>query len=134
MLAIVPRPVKAVLLLFPIEEAGETLRKDKDKLIAKEGQPKVDDTIFWVKQKVRNSYQRFFVDSDVSLKDIERLRHYWTYPCYRERAFVFDLVWCSTSSLPFNTRLGFNLLPRVLFRSSYLNAKVCIHFLTRSHG
>lgn len=54
-LAVVPRPVRAVLLLFPIDEAGESLRKYQDELIAKEGQLKVDDTIFWVKQKVRNS-------------------------------------------------------------------------------
>lgn len=52
MLALVPRPVNAVLLLFPIEETGEAFRKREDERIAKEGQPKVDDTIFWVKQKV----------------------------------------------------------------------------------
>jgi len=54
-LALVPRPVKAVLLLFPIDEAGEILRKFQDELIAQEGQPKVDDTIFWVKQKISNA-------------------------------------------------------------------------------
>jgi len=52
MLHSVGRPVKAVLLLFPIEKAGEELRKLEDERITKDGQPKIDDTIFWVKQKV----------------------------------------------------------------------------------
>ena len=52
MLKSVERPVKAVLLLFPIEKAGEASRKEEDERITKEGQPKIDDTIFWVKQKV----------------------------------------------------------------------------------
>jgi len=57
MLGSVERPVKAVLLLFPIEEAGEEDRKVEDEQISRDGQPKIDDTIFWVKQKVfRPSY------------------------------------------------------------------------------
>jgi len=45
--------VKAVILLFPIDELGESERKKEDERLAKDGQSQVDDTIFWVKQTVR---------------------------------------------------------------------------------
>jgi ubiquitin carboxyl-terminal hydrolase L3 len=46
----VPKPVKAVVLLFPIDEDGEARRKEEDERIGREGQPKIDPSIFWVKQ------------------------------------------------------------------------------------
>lgn len=52
----VPGPVKALVLLFPIEPEGEERRKREDLRIAKEGQPKLDKTIFWVKQTVSCYY------------------------------------------------------------------------------
>ena len=52
MLAMVPGPVKAVVLLYPIEESGDAKSKEEDERLQLEGQPKIDDTIFWVKQKV----------------------------------------------------------------------------------
>ncbi|KAF9522887.1 hypothetical protein CPB83DRAFT_863841 [Crepidotus variabilis] len=55
MLAIVPKPVKAVILLFPIEETGEAERKVEDERIKSEGNAKIDDTIFWVKQTISNA-------------------------------------------------------------------------------
>ncbi|KAH9475517.1 Ubiquitin carboxyl-terminal hydrolase 3 [Psilocybe cubensis] len=55
MLAIVPRPVKAVVLLFPIDADGEARRAEEDSKIAREGQPKIDNTIFWVKQTISNA-------------------------------------------------------------------------------
>ena len=45
--------MKAVILLFPIDGLGEAERKEEDERLAKDGQPQVDDTIFWVKQTVR---------------------------------------------------------------------------------
>jgi hypothetical protein len=48
----VPGPVKALVLLFPIETEGEERRKREDARIATEGQPMLDDTIFWIKQTV----------------------------------------------------------------------------------
>ena len=48
----VPGPVKAVILLFPIDTEGEEKRKREDARIATEGQPMLDNTIFWVKQTV----------------------------------------------------------------------------------
>jgi len=55
LLDMVPQPVKAVVLLFPIETEGEAKRKEEDERIAKEGQPKIDPTIFWVKQTISNA-------------------------------------------------------------------------------
>jgi ubiquitin carboxyl-terminal hydrolase L3 len=47
----VSQPVKAVILLFPdVKEIAEQ-RKAEDIEIAK-GQPKLDKTIFWIKQTV----------------------------------------------------------------------------------
>ena len=48
----VPSPVKAVILLFPIDAEGEERRKCDDTRIAKEGQPMLDSTFFWMKQTV----------------------------------------------------------------------------------
>jgi hypothetical protein len=48
----VPGPVKAIVLLFPIDADGEEKRKREDARIATEGQPMLDKTIFWVKQTV----------------------------------------------------------------------------------
>ncbi len=46
--------MKAVILLFPIDgKLGEAERKEDDERLAKDGQPQVDNTIFWVKQTVR---------------------------------------------------------------------------------
>lgn len=51
----VPKPVKAVVLLFPISEAYEKKRKEEDARIAKEGQHPIDPTILWIKQTVRSN-------------------------------------------------------------------------------
>jgi ubiquitin carboxyl-terminal hydrolase L3 len=55
LLSFVPRPVKAVILLFPIDEAGDVERKKEDERIAKQGQPKLDDTVLWLKQHISNA-------------------------------------------------------------------------------
>jgi len=55
LLAFVPKPVKAVVLLFPIDAEGEARRKAEDEKVAREGQPGVDNTIFWVKQTISNA-------------------------------------------------------------------------------
>jgi hypothetical protein len=49
----VPRAVKAVVLVFPYGEALAR-RNAEDERIAKEGGPKVDGSVFWVKQTVSN--------------------------------------------------------------------------------
>ncbi|KAF8178061.1 hypothetical protein BJ912DRAFT_856401 [Pholiota molesta] len=55
LLSLVPKPVKAVILLFPIDAQYETKRFEEDERIAKEGQPKLEDTIFFVKQTIGNA-------------------------------------------------------------------------------
>lgn len=51
-----PGPVKAVVLLFPIDAEGEEKRKREDARIAKEGQAMLDNNIFWVKQTVSSFF------------------------------------------------------------------------------
>ncbi|KAF8970947.1 cysteine proteinase [Flammula alnicola] len=55
LLSMVPKPVKAVVLLFPIDAESEARRKEEDERITKDGQPKLDNTIFWVKQTIGNA-------------------------------------------------------------------------------
>ena len=51
LLALVPHPVHAVVLLFPIDDALEAVKKEED---AKTYE--VDPTVFWMKQTVRLPY------------------------------------------------------------------------------
>ncbi|ELU44610.1 ubiquitin carboxyl-terminal hydrolase, family 1 domain-containing protein [Rhizoctonia solani AG-1 IA] len=55
LLAMVPSPSKAVVLLFPITDATEQKRKDDDERLAKEAQPDIDPTLIYIKQTVRIS-------------------------------------------------------------------------------
>ena len=59
----VPQPVKAVILLFPITPDYETKRLTEDRQIKEEGQHPVDPTIIWIKQTVRilSMHSRFRV-------------------------------------------------------------------------
>ncbi|KAJ6621320.1 peptidase C12 ubiquitin carboxyl-terminal hydrolase 1 [Mycena sp. CBHHK59/15] len=54
LLAMVPQPVKAVVLLFPISEESEAKRKAEDAKII-QGQAKLDPTILWIKQTISNA-------------------------------------------------------------------------------
>jgi hypothetical protein len=49
----VPQPVKAIILLFPISETLERTRKEEDAKIDKDGQDPIDHTIIFFKQTVR---------------------------------------------------------------------------------
>lgn len=55
LLAMVPGPSKAILLVFPISEATEKKRKEDDERIAKEGQPDIDPTLIYMKQTISNA-------------------------------------------------------------------------------
>ncbi|KAF9035229.1 hypothetical protein BJ165DRAFT_1510924 [Panaeolus papilionaceus] len=55
LLNMVPGPVKAVVLLFPIDDESDAKRRVEDERIKKEGQPKLDPTVFWMKQKIGNA-------------------------------------------------------------------------------
>lgn len=48
----VPQPVKALVLLFPISPKYEQNRIEEDQRIAKEGQHPVDPTLLWIRQTV----------------------------------------------------------------------------------
>lgn len=57
----VPDGVKAVTLLFPCSGAIATKRKEEDEMIAAQGQPPIDHTIFWMKQTVCSIHRVSFV-------------------------------------------------------------------------
>jgi ubiquitin carboxyl-terminal hydrolase L3 len=53
LLNLVPEPVKAVILLFPIRGKLDELRKREEEEIKEKGAVPVDPTVFWIKQTVR---------------------------------------------------------------------------------
>ncbi|KAH9973188.1 peptidase C12 ubiquitin carboxyl-terminal hydrolase 1 [Lactifluus volemus] len=55
LLGLVPKPVKAVILLFPIRGKLEELRKTEEAQIKERGQVPVDPTVFWIKQTISNA-------------------------------------------------------------------------------
>ncbi|KZT65758.1 peptidase C12, ubiquitin carboxyl-terminal hydrolase 1 [Daedalea quercina L-15889] len=55
LLAMVPQPVEAVILLFPISEYYETRRKEEDENIKNQGQHPIDPTVFYIKQTIGNA-------------------------------------------------------------------------------
>jgi len=56
LLALVPQPVKAVVLLFPDFQARKTALQEEDaRIAAAGGQPHIDPTLFYVRQKVSNA-------------------------------------------------------------------------------
>ncbi|KAG9104920.1 ubiquitinyl hydrolase 1 [Ceratobasidium sp. 370] len=71
LLAMVPAPSKAILLIFPITEATEQKRKEDDARLAKEKQPDVDPTLIYIKQThvARLNIER--------ATDLKRMRNNW---------------------------------------------------------
>jgi len=55
LLAMVPGPSKAILLVFPITDAIEQKRKEDDARLATEKQPDVDPTLIYIKQTIPNA-------------------------------------------------------------------------------
>ncbi|KAJ2928411.1 hypothetical protein H1R20_g8676, partial [Candolleomyces eurysporus] len=55
MLAIVTKPTKAVILLFPDVPEAKAHQKEEDARIARDGQPHLDPTVFYVKQTIGNA-------------------------------------------------------------------------------
>ena len=55
LLDLVAKPVKAVILLFPIRGKLEELRQQEEAKLKEEGEERVpiDPTVFWIKQTVR---------------------------------------------------------------------------------
>ncbi|KAF8885574.1 cysteine proteinase [Gymnopilus junonius] len=96
LLDFVPKPVKAVVLLFPIDAEGDARKKAEDEKIAKEGQPEVDNTIFFVKQTISNACGTIglihaLANSDVTLSPtgpLQKFIHEYKTPL--ERAHVLE--------------------------------------------
>ncbi|KAK2467558.1 hypothetical protein APHAL10511_000413 [Amanita phalloides] len=55
LLGLVPQPVNAVILLFPITPEIQAQHEAEDEALATEGQPEVDKTIMWMKQTIGNA-------------------------------------------------------------------------------
>jgi len=55
LLDMVPRPSKAVVLLFPITDTLEAKRKDEQTRISQNGQHPIDPSTFWMKQTIGNA-------------------------------------------------------------------------------
>ncbi|PFH45443.1 hypothetical protein AMATHDRAFT_71689 [Amanita thiersii Skay4041] len=55
LLEMIPQPVKAVILLFPLDEATRRKHEAEDDEIEKKGQPLLDDTLMWIKQRIGNA-------------------------------------------------------------------------------
>lgn len=55
LLELVPQPVKAVILLFPIRDKLEELRLAEEVQFKEKGQVPIDPTVLWIKQTIRNA-------------------------------------------------------------------------------
>ncbi|KAN0126072.1 peptidase C12 ubiquitin carboxyl-terminal hydrolase [Lactarius tabidus] len=55
LLALVPKPVKALVLLFPIRGKLEELSKEEEAKFKEKGQVPIDPTVFWIKQTISNA-------------------------------------------------------------------------------
>ncbi|KAF8498506.1 peptidase C12 ubiquitin carboxyl-terminal hydrolase 1 [Russula emetica] len=55
LLDLVTKPVKAVILLFPIRGKLEELRQQEEAKLKEEGRVPVDPTVFWIKQTISNA-------------------------------------------------------------------------------
>ncbi|CCL99672.1 uncharacterized protein FIBRA_01693 [Fibroporia radiculosa] len=55
LLALVPQPVKAIILLFPLTDAIEEKGKQEDERIKAQGQHPVDPTVLYIKQTIGNA-------------------------------------------------------------------------------
>jgi len=81
LLSMIPRPVKAVVLVFPWEEARYR-RAAEDERLAKEGGPKVDESVFWMKQTIHNACGAMAIihglaNTDVTLSPSSPLRKFF---------------------------------------------------------
>ncbi|THU98639.1 cysteine proteinase [Dendrothele bispora CBS 962.96] len=72
MLAMIPRPVKAVILVFPWEEARYR-RAAEDERLAKEGGPKIDENVFWMKQTIHNACGAMAMIHGIANSDVKLL-------------------------------------------------------------
>jgi ubiquitin carboxyl-terminal hydrolase L3 len=56
LLDLVAKPVKAIVLLFPIRGKLEELRQQEEAKLKEGGLVPIDPTVFWIKQTVRSRW------------------------------------------------------------------------------
>ena len=74
LLAMVPQPVRAVVLLFPYREAFKKFREEENQLLKSGVLPSVDPNIIWMKQTVRVEY---LLCGSVKLNDNQDIECLW---------------------------------------------------------
>lgn len=55
LLAMVPSPCRAVLMLFPIDDASEKAKAEEEKAVAESGQPELSPEVWFTRQTVGNA-------------------------------------------------------------------------------
>jgi len=83
LLALVPQPSKAFLLIFPLNERLEESRKAEDQKISTEGQHKLDPSIIFIKQTISNACGTIgllhaLANSDVTIDPTSPLAKFFT--------------------------------------------------------
>lgn len=81
-MALVPQPVKAFILCFPITDELKAAQKEQDDKIAKDGQHALDPRLVFMKQTVSTPrlIHRFTPSLTKNDKDPQRLWNYGTAP------------------------------------------------------
>ena len=81
LLDLVPKPVKANVLLFPARgELEELTNREEEEMKEKDATP-VDPTVFWVKQTVRLAGVVRLSRVIIPRSDQQRMRHDWHFTC-----------------------------------------------------
>jgi Ubiquitin carboxyl-terminal hydrolase, family 1 len=84
----VPKPVKAVILLFPIRGKLEELREGEEKEIREKGAVPVDPTVFWIKQTVRLAGATRLWSVIIGGSDQQCVRHDRPFTCIDKRKML----------------------------------------------
>ena len=84
LLDLVPKPVKAVVLLFPARGKLEELAKREEEMKERGATP-VDPTVFWIKQTVRLAGVVRLSRVIIARSDQQRMRHDWHFTCIDKR-------------------------------------------------
>ena len=85
LLDLVPKPVKAVVLLFPARGKLEELAKREEEEMKERGATPVDPTVFWIKQTVRLTGVVRLSIVIIARSDQQRMRHDWHLTCIDKR-------------------------------------------------
>lgn len=94
LLDLVAKPVKAVILLFPIRGKLEELRKQEEAKLKEEGRVPVDPTVLWIKQTVRFRWCRSTNIVIMTKSDQQRMRNDRPSTCLDKRKDWPDTIYC----------------------------------------